>query len=94
VTRGVLSLLVLLALTGATPSHFHDHGGPDAGVYDDYCPSRVASLCGVGLPAGTVPPAPRLLPAADRPAAPVPTGLAAAAATSLQSRAPPPPSVA
>jgi hypothetical protein len=94
VRRGLLSFLVLVALTAAGPSALHDHGGHDAGVYDDHCPARVASLCGIGLPAEAVPPAPRPLPAAERPATPVSTGLHAAAACSLQPRAPPPSSAA
>jgi hypothetical protein len=90
VRRCLLSIFVLLALTAASPSALHDHGGHDAGVYDDQCPARVASLCGSGLPTGVVSPAPRPLPAADRPAAPVPTDLGAADTSSLQPRAPPP----
>jgi hypothetical protein len=89
VRRCLLSIFVLLALTAASPSALHDHGGHDAGVYDDQCPARVASLYGSGLPTGVVPPAPRPLPAPDRPAAPASAGHGATSARSLQPRAPP-----
>jgi hypothetical protein len=94
VTRGLLSILVLLATMAAGPSALHDHGGHDAGLYDDQCPLRVVSLCGIGLLAGTVPAPSHPLPTADQPAAPVPTGLGAAVASPLQARAPPPSSAA
>jgi hypothetical protein len=85
----MLGLLVVLALTAASPAALHEHGGQDGGVYDDNCPVRLASLCGIALPAVTVPPAPRPLPAAEQPVAPAPTGLGATFTTFLQPRAPP-----
>jgi Ferric uptake regulator family len=87
--RRLLGLLVLVALTTASPSVLHEHGGHGGGVYDDNCSARLASLCGVGLPAEAVPPAPSPLPAAERPAAPASTGLGTTSASALQPRAPP-----
>jgi hypothetical protein len=89
VKRGLLSILVLLATVAAGPFALHDHGGPNAGFYDDHCPLRVASLCGVGLLAGEVPAPSHPLPSTDQPAAPVPIGLGAALPSPLQPRAPP-----
>jgi hypothetical protein len=87
---GLVCVLALLALEAGGAPGLHDHGGHDAAVYDDHCALRVASLCGIALPAGAVPPAPRPLPAARRPPAPAPAGLAALPAAAVQPRAPPP----